>query len=299
MTLKFKGTSLGLTLKSSGQDHLQVIIDGAPASVIATSKEKTSYQAASGLADKEHVVEIFKRTEPLVGQLQFQGFQLEAGRKLLPLPARPNRRIEFVGDSITCGYGNEGAKAEEKFAPATENNYLAYGAVAARQLGAEYVAIAWSGKWIMGPNAVPLLFDRALPDDAQSKWDFASWVPHAVVIHLGTNDFGPSNPSEKDWTDAYRAFIQTLRKNYPQAHVFCAVGSMMSDGWPADRKALSTIRSYVTGMIAKLGDKKTHFVEFEAQKQADGIGSDWHPSVKTHRLMADRLAASIKKELGW
>ncbi len=31
----------------------------------------------------------------------------------------------------------------------------------------------------------------------------------------------------------------------------------------------------------------------------NGIGADWHPSVKTHRLMADRLAASVKKELGW
>ncbi len=32
---------------------------------------------------------------------------------------------------------------------------------------------------------------------------------------------------------------------------------------------------------------------------ADGIGADWHPSVKTHQKMADVIAAAIKKELAW
>ena len=302
IVVKVQGTALNVLLKSSGADQFQVVIDGAPASTLAASKDVTLYRVASGLADKEHVVELFKRTEPLVGQVQLLGFQLEKGKKLLPLPARKDRRIEFIGDSITCGYGNESASEKEHFSPATENNYLAYGAMAARDLGAEYVAVAWSGKWLFGSNAIPLLYDLALPNDPQSKWDFSTWVPSAVLINLGTNDFGPKNPTEEEWQTAYRAFIQTIRKNAPQCHVFCAVGSMMSDGYPAGRKALSTIRQYTTGLVESLrkaGDKKVHYVEFDPQDQKNGLGGDWHPSAKTHRLMADRLVPLVKKELGW
>lgn len=299
---RFRGTAINVSLRSSGSDQFQVVIDGAPASVLSPSREVTLYRVASGLADQEHTVELFKRTEPLVGQVQLLGLELEKGRKLLPIPARRDRRIEFVGDSITCGYGNESANEKEHFAPNTENNYLAYGALAARDLGAEYAAIAWSGKWLFGNNAIPLLYDLALPGDPQSKWDFSSWVPQAVVVNLGTNDFGPRNPTEEEWQGAYRSFIQTLRKNYPQCHVFCAVGSMMSDAYPPGRRALTTIRLYTTGLVESLrkaGDKKVHFVEFDPQDPKNGLGGDWHPSLKTHRLMADRLVALVKKELGW
>jgi lysophospholipase L1-like esterase len=298
---RFQGTAVNAVFKFSGNDQWQVVIDGQAASIIAADPSKTVYPAASGLSDREHTIELFKRTEPLVGTTQFLGLQVSKG-KLLPLPARPRRRIEIVGDSISCGYGNESASQNEKFAPGTENNYLAYGAVAARALNAEYVAIAWSGKWLFGSNAIPLLYDLALPNDPQSRWDFSSWTADAVVVNLGTNDFGPKNPSEKEWTDAFVAFIKRIRTNYPQSHIFLAVGSMMSDGYPPGRKALSTIRGYNQGIVSSLlkeGDKKLHYVEFEPQDQKNGIGGDWHPSVKTHKLMADVLTAAIKKELGW
>jgi len=298
---KFQGTGVNVLFKFSGNDQWQVLIDGQPTSVIVADPAKTVYPAATGLPDKEHTIELFKRTEPLVGTTQFMGLQLGKG-KLLPLPARPKRRIEIVGDSITCGYGNESASQNEKFEPKTENNYQAYGAVAARALNAEYVAVAWSGKWLFGNNAIPLLYDLALPNDPASKWDFATWTADAVVVNLGTNDFGPKNPTEKEWVDAYREFIKRVRTHYPQCHVFLAVGSMMSDGYPPGRKALSTLRGYNQGIVEALkkeGDKKVHYVEFEPQDQKNGIGGDWHPSVKTHKLMADVLAAAIKKELGW
>jgi len=301
VSAKFQGTAVNALFKFGGNDQWQVVIDGQPTSIIVADASKTVYPAAAGLPDKEHTLELFKRTDPLVGTTQFLGLQLAKG-KLLPPPARPKRRIEIVGDSITCGYGNESANQNEKFAPGTENNYLAYGAIAARALKAEYVAVSWSGKWLFGPNAIPLLYDLSLPNDPQSKWDFSTWTADAVVVNLGTNDFGPKNPTEQEWTDAYRAFIKRLRTSYPHCHVFLAVGSMMSDGYPPGRKALSTIRGYNQGIVASLqkeGDRKIHYVEFEPQDQKNGIGGDWHPSVKTHKLMADVLTAAIKKELGW
>jgi len=302
ISVRFAGTAINVRLKTTGSDQFQVIVDGAPTSVLALTKETTLYRAASGLPDQEHTLDLFKRTEPLVGQVQLLGFQLEKGKKLLPNPSTLKRRIEVVGDSITCGYGNEASKQTEHFAPDTENNYQAYGAMAARDLKAEYVAIAWSGKWLFGDNAIPKLYDLALPNDPQSQWNAVLWKPQVVVVNLGTNDFGPRNPTQQEWQDAYRGFIGVLRKNYPECHIFCAVGSMMSDSYPPGRKALSTIRQYTTGLVEalkKAGDRKIHYVEFDPQDMKNGIGADWHPSVKTHRLMADRLVAAVQKELGW
>ncbi len=303
--IKFSGTAANALLKSTadGGDYVEAIVDGKPGNTLALKKGPNTFEAASGLPDGEHTLEIFKRTEAFANNIQLLGFQLEAGKKLLPPPTPLSRRIELVGDSITCGYGNEGPNQNEHFKPATENNYLAYGPIAARAVNADCVEIAWSGKKLAPDNAIPELYDYALPTDKSSTWDFSKYVADAVIINLGTNDFGKGNPDEKMWTTAYVTFIQRIRKNYPKAHIFCAVGSMMSDNWPKDQKALTTVKNYINTVIETLqkdGDKNVHFLEFATQDgNADGLGSDWHPSVKTHQKMGEKLAAALKKELGW
>lgn len=74
---------------------------------------------------------------------QFFGFRC-AGRFLTP-PEGPARRIEVIGDSITCGYGVDGADQYCPFSAATENHYRTYAAIAARDLGADLATLAWSG----------------------------------------------------------------------------------------------------------------------------------------------------------
>ena len=37
----------------------------------------------------------------------------------------------------------------------------------------------------------------------------------------------------------------------------------------------------------------------DVQKAADGYGSDWHPSVKTHEIMAEKLVAAVRTVVNW
>ncbi|MFW2488686.1 hypothetical protein ACN077_08925 [Clostridium chromiireducens] len=37
-------------------------------------------------------------------------------------------------------------------------------------------------------------------------------------------------------------------------------------------------------------DNKIHFIEFPRQNSSNGLGEDWHPSVKTQEVMANQLA---------
>lgn len=299
--LRFDGTALNALIDFHGQDRFQVIVDGETKSVIKPEKGQTLYRVVEGLKSGEHTVELVKRTEVFVGTPQIKGFELDG--KILPPPARASRRIEIVGDSISCGYGNEDTDANKHFSNDTENNYMTYGAIAARAVKAEYVCVAWSGRKMWPDNTTPELYDRSLGNDGTGKWDFSTWIADAVIINLATNDFGKGNPDEKGWTDAYKAFIARVRKVYPNAQVYCAAGTMMSDGYPPKQNARTTLLGYLNKIVSDVnqaGDKKVSVLDFGVQDIGkDGIGGDWHPSIKTHQKMAAKLEAALKKDLGW
>lgn len=294
--LRFNGSALNVQLGGQGGNAFQAAIDGKPTSVITLTDGTSLYAVASNLAKGEHTVELCKRTEAFAGIVQVKGFQLTAGGKLFDLP-KVTRRVEFIGDSITAGYGNEAATKEEHFTNSTENAWLAWGAVAARALKAELMCEAQSGIWLMEngkDEPMPKRWDRTFPNDAGSTWDFSRWQPDAVVVNLGTND--SNRPIEaKAWTDSYRAFIARIRAAYPKAHIFLTIGAMGH----GPGGVIATLNTAIAAACAKDGDAKVHALALANQDAANGIGADWHPSVKTHQLMADAIAAEIAKTLKW
>jgi len=301
--IKFQGTALNAKIREDGKDFWQVIIDGQPAAVIEALPGEQLYRVADKLPPGEHLVELLKRTEAHVGTTQITGFQANAGASTSPVKPLA-RKMEVIGDSISCGYGNESASEHEKFSPPLENANLSYGAIAAQKLGAEYVCVAWSGKKLWPDNTIPEIYDDVLPQDpAAAKWNFSKWKPDAVVINLGTNDFLKGNPAEDGWVDAYKKFIGRVRGNYPDARIYCAIGTIMSDSYPVGNNALSTIRRYIARVVAELeaaGETKVSVIDFGVQDaRKNGLGAVWHPSVKTHEAMAGQLAETLKKDLGW
>lgn len=299
--LRFRGSSIQATFNESGTDWIQVFVDGVATRSMALAKGTSTVNLAEGLLGREHVVRVVKRTEPFVGILQFLGFKIADGAPLKPLSR--TRRIEVIGDSISCGFGNLGTSVNDRFLAETEDATRAYGALAADELKADYVCIAWSGKKLWPDNDMPSIYDLSIPTDPTSTWSEGMQIPNAVVINLGTNDFGKENPEEKGWTDAYKAFIKHIRRKYPKAMIYAAIGSMMTDTYPAGHMALSTIRGYVNSVVQdvnKAGDPNVKFLEFEIQNlNLDGGGSSYHPNVKTHQKMAARLIGALRRDLGW
>ncbi len=298
---RFSGTSLAVRL--GGGQQYSVVIDGVlQPKLIPTGGSDT---LAEELAAGEHDVEIYRRTEASQGESVFMGFDLGSGQLLAPPPA-PERRIEIIGDSISCGYGNEGPDMNCGFTPDTENHYLTYGALAARTLGAELTTVAWSGKGVVcnyGDDAMscvdplPTYYNRVLPNRATSEWDFSSWQPHAVVINLSTNDFSTAvDPAQADFETAYAALIERVRAAYPEAVILCTVGPLLSG---AD---LSTARSYISNAVqarVAAGDARVKTFELAPTDPANGYGCDWHPSLRTHEIMAEALTGVLRTELGW
>jgi lysophospholipase L1-like esterase len=297
---RFLGTSIAARL--GGGQQYTVLIDGALQPKLAPSTATSVL--AENLADGPHVVEIYRRTEANQGESIFSGFDLGAGALLAP-PAAPQRRIEIIGDSITCGYGNEGPDMNCGFTPDTENHYLTYGAIAARTLGAELSTVAWSGKGVVcnyGDDAtsctdpMPAYYDRTLPNRPDSVWTFSAWQPQAVVIHLGTNDFSTMvDPAQADFETAYAALLGRIRAAYPDAVILCTLGP----GSGAEHTtALAFIENAVQSRVAQ-GDAKVTTFELPPTNSSDGYGCDWHPSLQTHERMAEALTAALRVELGW
>jgi lysophospholipase L1-like esterase len=316
---RFLGTAINAVLKdySSGgpaaTNYFNVIIDGGKPTILKLNADQTMYPLANGLKDSIHTVELFKRTEAFNGKVAFKGFQLNKGAKLVPPAPLLSRRIEFIGDSQVCGYGNESAgnPPTDGFTSINENNYTAWGAVTARNLNAQYSCIAYSGRGLYRnfsgstKGVVPELYDQVIPDDASLTWDHHKFTPDVIVVNLGTNDYSAeaTNPDYKvgqAYTDAYHALLSKLRVYYPNAAMICHIGVMMNDQYPEGAKAWTRIQTDIKAIVAaknKSGDEKIYYYKSDPQKAP--FGEDYHPTAATHAAVANGLTNFIKSVVSW
>lgn len=300
VTVRFRGTSCAFALRGDTEDNfVQIIVDGKPLAAQRVNG-KGSRISTPSLVDGEHTAVLFKRTEANQGVLFFSGVKLSDGAELLP-PAPSGQLIEFVGDSITCAYGNEAKGSGETFHPETENAYLSYASLCARRLSCECVTICFSGKGIMrdyGGNTVePMteLYGRVYP---QKKARSATDRPaDLVVINIGTNDFATGAPDGTRFIAAYIDLISQIRRNSPRAPIVILDGPIMNNDWPF-RGALDLFRSYRDRIIDQCGrDGLGTVIPFSLSTQGDlGFGADFHPSIAQHEKNAGELARFIAEK---
>jgi hypothetical protein len=305
-TLNFEGSSISAVLMDSDTaNYYNVIVDEKVILKIHTDTVKRSYLLASGLPKGDHKIELFKRTEADKGKTRFYGFESQDGIKLLPPSAAKKRKIEFYGNSISCGYAIEDSSGRDSRNGYFENNYLTYAALTARHFDAQYSCISKSGIGILVswfPIIMPEMYNRLDPTDSTSNWDFTKYTPDVVVINLFQNDswlvnmpqheefkhrFGCSAPDSNTIIAAYQRFVSDIRKEYPNAQIICALGNMdatrIGSSWPG----------YIQQAIAPLNDAKIYTCFF-AYKNTGG-----HPNMAEQKAMADTLTAFIEKHIIW
>lgn len=291
----FTGTFVEAVLRDAElKDFFAVILDGQP-SVIATDRRDGTYVLAQGLPSRPHTLEIIRRTEWHGGNTTFAGLRIDSDATLLP-PQVSTRRIEFIGDSYTCGYGIEGKSHDEHFSYATENSYLSFGALAARSLHAEALFVCRSGIGMVQSYDgnkefnMPRLYDEVV-QNKDLAWDFSRYQPQLVVIDLGDNDH--AKPLDREaFIDAYLRFLARLRGHYPEAKIVCVVGPSPAnetwEKWQADVHAVVERRRATDPQVYYFG-----ISNFELH------GSDWHPNLTEHGKIAGELTPFLQKLMGW
>jgi lysophospholipase L1-like esterase len=298
------------------EEHLKAWVaifindEETPSKRFRLDREMDTYLLYESKEAKTTKIRLVKFSEAAFGKVGIVKLLIDS--KIPPQPTvKRNRKLEFIGDSITCGYGNEGLWMIDNFNTTQENPWEAYAARTARALEADYHLVCWSGIGIISnwtdkevPNEeilMPVLYpftDRstelALVSEATELWDNDQFVPDCIVINLGTNDNSYTKGiSERVavFEEKYYEFIKTVRRKNPTSIILCTLGAMGPE-------LCEAVHGQVRRVVAE-GDKRLYSMSFEVQKAEDGIGADWHPSKLTHEKMALKLEAKIRELLCW
>lgn len=249
-------------------------------------------------------VKIILLSEAVYGAIGIKNINVIGGDANLITPLPDNKiTIEFIGDSITCGYGVDDNNGDEYFSTETENFSKSYAYIAAKELNADYSVVAYSGYGVVsGYSSGEKNFEETVPkyyniasnhSDYNEKWNFSEHNTDAVFINLGTNDIEYVNSENKDakneFIKEYAAFLKNVRKANPNASIICTVG-LMGGGesiYPLIQKAVEKFND----------DKTTCFLSNEMDIDKNGAGAGWHPSAKTQKEYGLIVAEEIRKAI--
>lgn len=221
--------------------------------------------------------------------------------------------IEFIGDSITCGYGVDEECPTARFQTRTENVLHSYAYQTAEALHADYSMVAYSGYGILSgfsadgsQNKRELLppwyetvgYSKTVLEHGrkmqESRWDFAV-RPDLIVVNLGTNDASYTKEDAQKqaaFSAAYLAFLRQVTAHNPNVPILCILGVMGDVLWDAVCHAVDAFR-------IEFGADAIAVLHLENQSAADGFAVDWHPSAATHRKTAEKLTGTIRKWMHW
>lgn len=301
------------------------VTDGADTSIGAIPEEPTSRVT---LAERENhlvlfdspvektvTVRVMKFSECAFGYAGLKSLEVDGVLETEPASnggfdkLNHQLKLEFIGDSITCGYGIEGVWEKDTFTTAQERPDKAYAFLTAKALGAEVQLCSWSGIGLISnyvdPETIMLpdthwLMQANWPYTDKSLslrlgiepevWDASRFQPDIVVIHLGTNDISWVRGKEErrlEYTAQLRHLIEAVHRRSPQAKICCCLGIMGEALNDSVKEAVELFKKDFPAVKAKA-------VLFTQQLESDGIGADWHPSAVTHKKAAELLSAALR-----
>ncbi len=306
---RFNGTGASVKLSEllpyyqGKPSWFNVIVDGVVGTPFSVSDADEDHVLAAGLALGDHTVEIEKRTEANHGTVRFQGFTFTGGTGLLPPPARPTKRIEFITESTADGFGVEGDRnvtCINSAPPDYDNIRKSVSFKTAVSLGAEPHFTSYSGKGIADTETgigsgddqtMPLMWTRGLPEpEPGTPFDTSKWIPQVVVLSLGGADYTRGVAGvQPDFVTKYDAFIGDLRAKYgASTYIYLTIWSQIKG---ADRTDLSTkIDSVLAGRAADTKLKKYVFPEADPSVET---GCYYHAVESHHTAMATLLVGQI------
>jgi len=295
-------------------DHVRIAVDLDGQRVVDTmldAAEKTC-TVLDAADSAEHIVRIVKLSETAMSTCGIKAISVDA-EEICPTPDKVHF-VEFVGDSITCGYGVDDEAAEHHFVTATEDVTRAYAYKAAQALDVDYSMVSISGYGIISgytATAEAPVTAQLLPTYYEKRgfsygeyrgetpanmcWDFSARQPELIVINLGTNDDSyclDHIDRQELYCEAYANFLKMVRSNNPFAKILCTLGIMGDRLYPFVEKAAAVYS-------AQTGDTNITCMPFTPQLEEDGRAADYHPTACTHDKAAAKIVEEIRRLMGW
>lgn len=188
----FRGTTLVLSLQSDAVSadrpaYVRLTLDGKTRRVKLTPGE---HVLTRRFDVGEHTFEVIKLTESANNSMAF--VCAETDGEFLPYKETPALKMEFIGDSITTGFGVLSREKYGEYKTSEQDVTKAFSYLTAKALNAEYSVVAAGGwgacKSKYSPYAVPDFYDNVDLLRNTEKYDHSAFVPDLFVVALGTND---------------------------------------------------------------------------------------------------------------
>ncbi|MCC9066604.1 SGNH/GDSL hydrolase family protein [Flavobacterium piscisymbiosum] len=311
VSFNFSGNECSISLQSvdawEHHNYVSLVLDGKYIGKLRIEKGAAqSFPIKTTSNKKEHTLEIYKTTEAHSGGILFTG----TTAKLSSISAKKKKKIEFIGDSITCG-----AASDPSDIPCDKgeyfdhhNGYYAYGPVLSRAIGADYLMSSVSGigmyrNWNdenKDEGIMPDVYQNLYltKDNSKPKYDFA-FQPDIISIALGTNDFSggdgkkerlPFNPEK--YVSNYIKFIKMLYEHNPKAQIVITNSPMVG----GERAVVfEDCLNKVKNAFAE--DKAHKPILIFKFKPMTPKGCSGHPDVADHKVLAEEYAPFLKKLL--
>lgn len=276
-------------------------------------EEKKTIKIFESVKKQEIIVRILKLSEAPHSMIGIEKIILHSD-----IPPKKTEelahKIEFIGDSITCGYGVDAENELCHFTTATEDVTKAYAYLTAKALNSDYSMVSYSGYGIVSGytendkkdtvQIVPKYYQsvarcfgryKELPLLENIPWNFKEYIPELVVINLGTNDTTyckDRKERHEEYREEYVKFLKVVRDKNKDATILCTLGLMGATLYPMVEEAVAIYRM-------ETNDDNIITFQLTEQDEADGYGADWHPSKVTHQKAAKQLTEEIRKIMGW
>jgi lysophospholipase L1-like esterase len=316
---RFRGTSAQATITAiAGDSYFDVLVDGGPAvRLVVPAGVTRQVTVAQGLALGEHTVELYRRNEAFTGATELTDWTFPGGALLAPA-ARPQRRIEFVGNSTMTGYGVEGVRGTPSCngnIDATHNARLSLVGLLPAAVAAEGYTASLSGTGVLyneSPNdllTIEQTYLRTMPFSAPA-WNFGRWQPNVVLIMVGGTDVGnpavDPPPTQAAFAQKYAAFMQLVRTKNPQALIVGITSPTTSDDYPdRDQNGVSyrARTKMIAGIAAAVAARRAvgdaNVDAFTFPQSNDVTACDYHPSPALYQAMTTQLGTYLRAKLGW
>lgn len=285
--IEFKGTFEGeikLHLSCNADTYFSVYIDEVESADRYFANSGTEYITVATFETAEtHTVKILKQTEAQVSLSVLKSIEING--ILDEAPAKRDHLIEFIGDSITSGYGNLGDNSTKDAGSALwSDGTQAYAFLTAELLDADATIISCSGigldKGYTDFCEADFYLKQSYYRNADAEYTDNGNVPDLVVINLGTNDLNCGS-GEQAFKQGASDLITDVRDFYGTDVKIVWVYGMMG-----------TARFEWTKEVLE-GFENVYYISLPQNSQ----GGNMHPNVEAHRQAAELLAEFITNDV--
>ncbi|MBO7124251.1 MAG: hypothetical protein J6V74_00210 [Bacteroidales bacterium] len=304
--LFYPGTSISVTVKNEGSLCAEFSSTGDVFYWIEVDGHEAYKVKSSGLVPlpkqkPPYTVKITLASEGIYHNPKFYGFIccVKDPFPEISRPADKKLKFEFIGNSITCGYGTE-VTDRSPFNDSTSNFCHGFAYRTAKAFDAEIMTVARSGIGIYRNYGEKdsALYYGCMPDnyeklwlDSDKKWDFSKFTPDLLFINLGTNDtWEMSSFNAEKYEKNFRKLMDMVTAHYPTTTVVLLTGSMMGP------EALAAVKPILDKLQKDYSTKKRLVYRFDFTPIM-GDGADWHPSAAQQEAMSKELIPFVQKIL--